>query len=276
MINVFGTRRWKRLRLAVQDAFARPHSRPIFVLGHQKSGTTAIAALLAKLIGENYSHDFLFIRKISNAEDFYSGKVSADQLLRVAPSAFSAGVIKEPDLTLIYGSLKDQFPQANFVFVVRDPRSTIRSILNRLRLPGNMDGLSAAQEQQISRLPIWREILNPRWTGAKSQHYVEVLAHRWCQFADIYLSHAGGMQLLRYEDFNSDKVSSLNVLARRLQREPRRDISHLVDHQFQPRGERSVSFKEFFDAVNVSRIERICASRMAAFGYPVATENQSA
>jgi hypothetical protein len=269
MINVFSSRRWKRFKLAVKDTFARPHPRPIFILGHQKSGTTAIAALLAEMLGEQYSHDLFVSRGISNIDDLYAGRVSADSLLRAAPSAFAAGVIKEPDLTLIYESLRKKFPQADFVFVVRDPRSTIRSILNRLGIPGNVDRLSLAQEQQISRRPIWREILNPRWIEDKSQHHVEVLAHRWCKFAAIYLGHPDGMQLLRYEDFDSDKVSSLSQLAGRLQRTPRRDISHLVDHQFQPRGQRGVSFDEFFGAENVSRIEKICASKMEEFGYPL-------
>jgi hypothetical protein len=40
-----------------------------------------------------------------------------------------------------------------------------------------------------------------------------------------------------------------------------------VDVQYQPRGDRGVSWLEFFGRENLRRIEGICGGRMAQLGY---------
>ena len=45
------------------------------------------------------------------------------------------------------------------------------------------------------------------------------------------------------------------------------DISDKVDRQYQRRGDRNVSWPDFFGPDNLARIERICGDRMQRFGY---------
>jgi hypothetical protein len=75
------------------------------------------------------------------------------------------------------------------------------------------------------------------------------------------------MVLIKYEDFMKDKAATIMGLARALGRQPRHDISDKVDVQYQSRGDRDVKWVDFFGPNNLARLERICAVRMAAFGY---------
>ena len=54
-----------------------------------------------------------------------------------------------------------------------------------------------------------------------------------------------------------------------LELEPRHDVSAHLDVSFQPPGDRSVRWRDFFGA-NLERIERICADRMRELDYAAA------
>jgi hypothetical protein len=75
------------------------------------------------------------------------------------------------------------------------------------------------------------------------------------------------MVLYRYEDFIADKIGFIHTLARGLGMNPIHDIQSRVDIQFQPKGDHSVTWKEFFGCDNLARIEKICAEGMAQMGY---------
>ncbi|RME38856.1 MAG: hypothetical protein D6788_06610, partial [Planctomycetota bacterium] len=142
--QAFGFRRraallWKRMREApyvVRRRFARPHPAPVIVLGNQKSGTTVIAALLAESAGCAVTLDIFFRFRRPVLARLLTGRDSLDRFIRRHPYWFSHPIIKEPSLTFFHDDLRRLFPSARFVFIVRDPRDNIRSILNRLRLPG--------------------------------------------------------------------------------------------------------------------------------------------
>ena len=145
--------------------FYRIREAPIFVLGNQKSGTSAIAALLAKACGLSYDIDLGGLR-VREYERIYADPTP--QTLRAvlrdrATIEMSKAVVKEPNLTFLAARLRALHPRARHVFIVRDPRANIRSICNRLQLPGHLASIDTADYPEIS--PMWEAILYNRWVG---------------------------------------------------------------------------------------------------------------
>lgn len=236
---------------------------PIIVLGNQKAGTSAVAHLLADCCGLSKTVDIpelwppAIIRILQGEE-----KLAA--LARRHPRPFSRDLIKEPHLTLIHPQLSELCPDARYVFVVRDPRSNIRSILNRLGIPGDLTELRV---DDYAMPEYWKPVLRSGVWGTDHEHYIGILADRWRQAALAYLRQRENMVLLRYEDFLEAKVQAIELLARELGMTPINDISEKVDVQFQPRGDHSISLSEFFGCRHLETIDRICLGQMTHFDY---------
>lgn len=239
---------------------------PVFVLGNQKSGTTAIAALLAECAGLDFFHDTLYRRKL-RLRDLLDENPSLGDFARGAPELFSAGVIKDNDFTFLIPELERTFPEARLVYVVRDPRDNTRSVLNRLQYSGAMDELPDDELEDLrQRLPGWYEILTGASFGPPGGQYIDVLAERWTRAARAYLDRPDRMTLVRYEDFDADKRATIERLARTLGQPVVTDITASQDRQFQPRGDREVRWDDFFGA-NLERIDDICGPYLERFGY---------
>ena len=71
------TARWN-----FRDRFARVRDDPIFILGNQKSGTTAIAKLLVAATGETYSHDMFSSRDWRDTDALLRGETPVRELIR--------------------------------------------------------------------------------------------------------------------------------------------------------------------------------------------------
>jgi hypothetical protein len=255
----------RRAKIALHTATCRLHPRPILMLGNQKSGTTAIAALLAALTDSAVTLDL--VREID--EPTYprlrKRELTLAQFIRRNRLDFSRRIVKEPHLTPFYADLKRRFPESPFVFVIRDPRDNLRSILNRLKLPGDRPRLLDSDIAEVSSA--WRLVLDNRWLDVDGDGYIEQLSGRWLLLTRIYLANAANVTLVRYEDFQLDKIGTVKHLAERLELPAVADISGLVDVQFQPRGDHRVSWGEFFGEQNLIKIERICGPAMRELGY---------
>jgi len=94
-----------------------------------------------------------------------------------------------------------------------------------------------------------------------------MMAEDWNTAVDGYLARPDVFILIRYEDFVADKVGAIARLAAELGLPAAQDIDAWTDVQYQPRGDRDISWQEFFGPENLARIERICGDRMARFGY---------
>ena len=255
----------RRVILGVSRRDERPA--PVFVLGNQKSGTTAIAALLAECIGESLISDVLYSNKLQLKDLLNEGPSLAELVCR-NPESFAATVVKDNDFTFLYPPLARAFPRASFVFVVRDPRQNIRSVLNRLKLPGDLDSLSAEQYAQLRRrLPGWHAILTGSSFSSSTGQYIDVLADRWVRANEVYLGTSDRMTLVRYEDFDAAKRPVVERLATGLGFSVVNDISELQDRQYQPLGDRSITPAAFFGQANLERVEGRCAMLMPSFGY---------
>jgi len=272
-MSTIATRALRRAKRIVQNRLARINRQPLIFLGKGKSGTTAIAALFAEATGKTVALDIpaLFIdgiRPILLGRSDLSGVVARERL------AFSHDIIKQPTLTWFYDELRDCFPDAKFVMIIRDPRDNIRSVLNRMEVPGDLADLSPEMVRDIHGG--WRWHFEEPWLlGLTGANYIELSANRWNLATDVYRSHSDQMLLVRYEDFMHDKVGSIAALAEQLGFPVVNDIAASSERQYQPQGkDRGKSWSEFFGPRNLEIIERICRSRMAEFDYPLSSSGR--
>ena len=246
--------------------FPKINRQAIFIFGNEKSGTTAIAALLATYGGLTQTLDLPWRSSMVRDQDcLHSGKLSFDEFVEKYKFEFSSELIKEPALTFLYEQVAEVFTLSKAVFVVRDPRDNIRSILNRVKIPGNLERLTSMDTIK----PAWQPVIDNRWLGLENEHYVNSLSARWNCAADVYFAHDDKLLLVRYEDFVADKIGTIERLAKALGISKVNDISDQLDVQYQPRGNRDVNLNEFFGLENMTRIEKICGSRMQRFGYAI-------
>jgi hypothetical protein len=237
---------------------------PIFILGNHKSGTSAIAGILAELVGLPTTIDLPSEMECPTFHQVRQGIFSFQDFIQKNKLEFSRKLIKVPELVFLYPELKTFFPKAKFVFIVRDPRANIRSILNRLNIPGQLAAIDRKDFPEIT--PTWALALDNAWLNLPSDHYIHDLARRWSYIAQVYLQNPEDFVLVRYEDFCRDKLAQLKTLALALNLEPKHDVSVWLDYQFQPRGDQQVNWQNFFGD-NLSRIEATCQQEMTLFGY---------
>jgi hypothetical protein len=189
-----------------------------------------------------------------------------DALIDEEVLAFSRDVIKDPDLTLLYDALSDRFPAAQFVMIIRDPRDNIRSILDRLGLPGRPEQHTHDGYEELPEG--WKRVLNGNRLDMDESTYIDRLAERWRIMARVYLENKGNLELIRYEDFLSDKVAAIDDLAHRLGLPRKASIEDQVDQQFQPRGKRrNMDWLSVYGERNLERIEKRCRAPMRELGY---------
>ncbi len=241
----------------------RVTERPIIVLGNHKGGTTVIAALLGRLSALPVS--FGLKRQINRPQfdQVNSGQLPMEDFVEQNRVAFSRPIIKENQLLFLFEALHRRFPEGQFVSILRDPRDNIRSLLNRLDLPGDRE--CSFRELSVGRA--WHQVIDNRWLGIDCEPYIEQLAHRWNRAADIYLANRQRMHLVQYEKFCANKLQVLADLAKQLGIPHDNDITPWLNMQYQPRGNRSISWPKFFGRHNLERIETICRDRMSQFQY---------
>lgn len=244
--------------------FSIENERVVFVFGNQKSGTTAISALLSNLGKLSATLDIMTFT-VEEQDMLHERRLLFKDFVKKHKKEFSNELIKEPALTFLYEEVKNCFTLSRGMFIIRDPRENIRSILNRVKVRGDMHKID-----NFDKLPnAWQRIIDNRWMGMEYDHYIDSLAARWNRAANVYLEHADDMILVRYEDFMADKVGVIEQTAAKLGIEKRNDISGKVDIQYQPRGDRNISWLVFFGEENLKRITDICGEHMKHFGYKV-------
>lgn len=254
--------------------FSSINHRPVFIYGHHKSGTTAVAKLLAEATRTRLASDLFNAWESYPLEELVLEHLSFTDYVNSKRYHFSAGIIKEPDFTYIHDQVSTAFPEARFVFIVRDPRETIRSILDRLSFPGDQTCLTAGMIETLSTLPGWKMILDPSPLAIRDAHYIAVLAHRWRLAAEVYLRHSNTVALIKYEDFCRAPQSSIENLATALGLPIKADISKISRKNFQPPGTRNRRWQEVFGDRNLQRIEDICGNIMMRLGYePILPRN---
>lgn len=243
---------------------------PIFILGNQKSGTTAIASLLSTATSMSLTPDFVStIGHPTLQLELNFNLISFNEFIKKYCGEFSNEIIKEPFLTFYINDLLKAFPAAKFVFIVRDPFQNIRSILNRLKIPGNLDDIDLFDWDELNKVPVWRLALQSEMLGINSANYIEAMANRWNYAVESYLHNKDKFILVKYEDFVQDKNSFISDLASQLGLKIQGDISSLINVQFQPKGDCNVDLNMFFGEKNYQTIQKTCSGNIKKLEYQI-------
>ena len=245
----------------------------VIVAGMQKSGTTAIAKLLGAATKKSVCSDPFY--KLSQMsvdfrKEIYEEQLPLKTLWRRHRSVFLGEIIKDPNFSLLLPQVREMLPDAKIVFIMRDPRDTIRSILNRLNLPGNPEDV----DFDLLEIPAtWRNALQGQNPVIQGKNYVEILAKRWVMCAQACIDNQGFCFMIRYEDFKNNKSNTIFELAKQLGYSSFYDIEHLVDIQYQPKGNSDVKWEAFFGKEHLAVIDNETMPYLERFGYAANTQS---
>lgn len=242
----------RRLLHAFRSLYQRPHPAPIFLLGHPKSGTTAIASLLSRLTGLPATLDLFRVigPPRETVEQLFRSDLPLEAFVRAHAWAFARPLLKCPKLTFLEADLRRCFPAARFVLIVRDPRDTIRSFLHRRGLTG--------QDTRLDGLDFLPHLTAPS--------AIERLGLRWTLTVEPWMRAPESFTLIRYEDFAKDREGAVRSLAATLGLEPRRGLEGHLERAYKPVSG-PYDRQEFYGAANLRRLETVCAAPMERLGY---------
>ena len=247
----------------------------ILVFGCQKSGTSAIASLMAEAGGLSSTVDIPALWR-TPVRDVMEGKRRVEDLLDHHRAYFSRGLIKEPGLTLIMPEIVSAMGARKVVFVVRDPYDTVRSILQRRNVPGNLDGLTGDLERRLNKAHWhWTYDWPHRYRPTKplcfeNRHYVEGLAAMWQWSVEAFqktVAAGHDVEVVRYEDFLGNKQGTIEAVLSVMGVDVKHDIAPFLDVNFQPKGDHSISVPDFFGGDNLARISAVTEAGRNYFNY---------
>lgn len=241
----------------LNNLLSEPNRDAIFVFGMQKAGTSAIAGLLAESTGLSVTIDTEYLWDPYMTK-LMEGELSLEDHITSKSHPFSKDIIKEPEATYIIDKVDECFELDKYVYVIRNPYQNIRSILNRLNLPGNKSKVN------LSSIPTaWKRLF-----PSNGNDYIKDLAKLWVKaYNNKEYIESESCVLVKYEDFVEDKETFIEELGNDLDLNSENDISHIVDHQFQPKGNSKCDLHDFFGEKNYKIISGICGSLMRRFDY---------
>ena len=217
--------------------------RPVFIVSSPRSGSTLLFETLAQAselytIGQE-SHALIEgMSELNPGQlDFESNRLTANaatpvvaQELRqrmwaelrdregAAPNGAPVRVLeKTPKNSLRVPFLAEVFPQARFVYLYRDPRETLSSMIEawqsgRFRTYANLPGWEG--------LP-WSMLLVPGWRDLKGRSLEQIVAAQWeittqTLLDDLSALPAGRVQVVHYDAFLADPASEVARLCESL------------------------------------------------------------
>lgn len=223
-----------RARLGGRDD---PPSRPIFVIGCPRSGTSILFNLLRRheqlgslpgeghLLWSTYQHPSLK----GWSSDRATGadvRPREPRYLYTAIHNIAAGrrfVDKTPRNTLKVPYLARLFPDAVYVFLVRDGRSTVSSIIEGWMV---RHGISYRLPQRLQLQEyggrLWSYLLVPEWRELASTTVARVAAAQYASAYETALSDlrrvpGDSVVWIRYEDLVADPITAAQGLLDRLE-----------------------------------------------------------
>lgn len=234
----------------------RPNPDATLLFGLNKSGTTVTINLLAHIAGKTFYDDFT--NKLGDWEDVMTGKCSLNSYVHKHSYPFSKDFIRFPIEPQSMVKANSFFSLNKYIITIRKPADNIKSILSRLKIPGDLDELEVS-EHNIH--PMWMKMLT------KKQNYIDSIIQCWLeaydqpQFIDSEKS-----VLFKYEDFVTDKTGYIAQKVIELGYMQKKSIDHLIDVQYQPKGIRTSNLK-FFGKHNFEKIIAKTGSIASKYGY---------
>lgn len=245
-----------------------PQAPQIIVSGMPKSGTTAIAQLLAYSAGLTVSSDPVYQIDVNigraprNA--LYDGTLTMARFWKKYQHFFKGELVKDPNFPFFIDDLLSMFPMAKQVYIVRDPRDNLRSILDRLSLNGKVSEEDEAY-QKISGS--WRNVLDGRKPELPGNGILEKMAWRWRVSTENYIKNQDVITLIQYEVFRKNKKAEIENLAQQLGLKGKNNISNKVDVQYQPKGKEVTDWEAYFGKTALEKINHIVGPCLSGFGY---------
>ena len=224
-----------------------------------KRSAFALGFLLIWSIIEGIIYGFLKWEMFRNSD-------LADNIIQLFPLASMSNLIKEPFLSYYIPQLFETFPMAKFILIVRNPFQNIRSILNRLEIPGDLENINFNDYDEIKKTPVWKLALQSNMFGLKSSNYIESMANRWNYVVNSYLSNSNNIVIVKYEEFLQNKADFIQRLIKDINLDYVQDIKYKTEIQYQKKGNSDVDLSKFFGD-NYEKIERICKINMNKIGY---------
>jgi hypothetical protein len=113
--------------------------------------------------------------------------------------------------------LREMFPDASFVYLIREPRANLASMVNGWGNPRFCKpALTRYVQEAHSPLRCWTYAAPPGWRETLGQSVPEVCAWSWQQHAEAILAartEQDSGPLIRYEDLVRDPLSVLDRLS---------------------------------------------------------------
>lgn len=176
------------------------------VFGHQKTGTSVVAAVIAQQAKVSHAID-LPVERLRPADPAYVG---VTELLRRSAPFVNQQLIKEPHWTLFAPKLLSELPDVRAVGVIRNPIKTIESICYRLKLP------TALLDRPATVGPWWQPIFDGHGLDCQKGSALENLACRiaLCEekLCETTYSFPDRMRIIQYEDFVLSPAASAREL----------------------------------------------------------------
>ena len=175
---------------------------------------------------------------------------------------FSFDIMSAADAGSFLPQMKAALPEMRVVFLLRDPRDVICSVLERIN-KGDVSTIEVSD-------PDYR-YLQTDWLGITETDPIRKLSLRWNKWLELAKT-VNGVIFIRYEDFILDKPGLIADLAARLDLPSRFDIFGDMDRQMSKNG-RDIRirgagrWKEMLPAATARLIEATCREGMLAFGY---------
>ena len=176
------------------------------VFGHQKTGTSVVASVVAQQAQVGCSID-LPAERLRPSDP---SRVSVETLLRRSAPFSYRTLVKEPHWSLFAPRILEELPDVLAVGVLRDPVENIESICYRLRIP--TETLNARPEVG----PWWQPMIDGHGLASPSHSALENLAARiaLCEerLSKALLEFPDRMRVVNYEDFVVSPVSAARSL----------------------------------------------------------------
>lgn len=255
----------RRIRRSIRALTARVDENAIWVIGHSRSGTTAIATLLAKYGNLEIAPEHGWATR--HCRDIHAGRMTLDEFFRRYRFAFSLPIVQTPGLTPILPMLKERYPRVRMVYIVRDPRDVISSTITQSN-EGDSEEFKITNPNFIA--------FDNRWLGINESDPVRSVASSWCYMIELATRYPD-IRFYRYEDFTVDKPAFIERLAAEYAIVQRNDISTQLDVQYRDlrRIRGAGRWRRMLPAEAVESIETICADRMRQFGYELNTVDRT-
>src|SRR5690606_13286481 len=171
--------------------------------------------------------------------------------------AFSKDIIRFPTQQHVLIQAREYFNITKYILVVRNPLDNIKSILSRLKIPGNLKTLN---KSKLDIHPLWLRMLT------QDENYLVSLANCWLQTYSQFDISDEKCVLFRYENFMEDKIKYVTKIVEDLDLTPSYPIDQFINIQYQPKGSHSNNL-EFFGKDNKRKLESILLPIACKYGY---------